>query len=77
MPVRDPAGLLDALPVVADKTRPINPDSMGWAHFRLANATPCACGHPSWQHKGLNEPACTHLGTCPCPAFKAQIKETA
>lgn len=77
MPVRGPAGLPGALPVGVDRTRPVSPDAVGWAHFRLANDGTCDCGHLEWQHKGLDEPACTHLGSCPCPAFSARLKATA
>lgn len=54
-----------------------NAAARGWYRHMIMHARLCACGHPEWRHQGLNEPACTNLGTCPCPAFQAQMKETA
>lgn len=52
-------------------------DIRGWGIFKALNQQPCQCGHQQWEHKGLREPGCGHLGTCTCTQFQASLKETA
>lgn len=43
---------------------------IGWCAFVAHHATLCLCGHPEWEHTGLNEPGCSHAGECVCLRFR-------
>lgn len=51
--------------------------TLGWSRWKMAHSLLCRCGHPEWQHMGLDEPACTHLGACPCTRFRLALEKTA
>lgn len=59
------------------KTRADSAATEGWGRYMNRHSTLCTCGHPEWRHRGLNEPACTYLGLCPCLAFQSELRSTA
>jgi hypothetical protein len=42
----------------------------GWISFKVTHGATCKCGHARWRHFGLNQPACTYLGACPCLRYE-------